>query len=154
MEPQLSPPCSPDLTNFKHSSPCHTEQQRSWPSERTTNNRSTKMLTAVVVDSQMANCNRFGYQQAIPHSPFIASTSGVLVLQARKRKRSFQWPGLTIPSQYKSVKTDTSMAWIKKNQSSLHKRHTGQGTVPCGQPFRDYSNMKVQTFSSVLPSIW
>jgi hypothetical protein len=25
------------------------------------------MLTAVAVDSQMANCNRFGYQQAIPH---------------------------------------------------------------------------------------
>jgi hypothetical protein len=89
MEPQPSPPCSPDLTNFKHSSPCHTEQQRSWPSERTTNNRSTKMLTAVVVDSQMANCNRVGYQQAIPHSPFIASTSGVLVLQARKRKKVF-----------------------------------------------------------------
>jgi hypothetical protein len=84
------------------------------------------MLTAVEVDSQMVNCNRFGYQQAIPHSPFIASTSGVLVLQARKIKRSLQWPGLTIPSQYKSVKTDTSMAWIKKNQSSLHKRHTGQ----------------------------
>jgi hypothetical protein len=80
MKPQLKPPCSPDLTNFKHSSPCHPKQQRSWPSQRTTNNRSTKMLTAVIVDSQMANCNRIGYQQVIPHSPFIASTSKVLVL--------------------------------------------------------------------------
>jgi len=79
-EPQLRLPCSPDLTNFKHSSLCHIEQQRSWLSKRTTNNRSAKMLTAVAVDSQMANCNRFGYQQAIPHSPFIASTSKVLVL--------------------------------------------------------------------------
>ena len=80
MEPQLTPPCSPGLTNFKHSSPCRTEQQRSWPSKRTTNNRSAEMLTAVVVDSQVVNCNRFGYQQVNPHSPFIASTSEVLVL--------------------------------------------------------------------------
>ena len=41
------------------------EQQRSWPSKRTTNNRSTKMSTAVVVDSQVVNCNRFSYQQVI-----------------------------------------------------------------------------------------
>jgi hypothetical protein len=85
-KPQLRPPCSPDLTCFKHSSPCHTEQQRSWPSEGTTNNRSTKMSTAVIVDSQVANCNRFGYQQVIPHSPLNASTSKVLVFVDQKAK--------------------------------------------------------------------
>jgi len=37
-----------------------------------------------MVDSQMANCNKFGYQQAIPHSPFIASTSKVLCLVGRQ----------------------------------------------------------------------
>jgi len=42
MKPQLRPPCSPDLTNFKHSSLCRPEQQRLWLSKRTTNNRSTK----------------------------------------------------------------------------------------------------------------
>ena len=114
----------------------------------TTGQQKNNLQTAVMVDSQMANCNKFGYQQAIPHSPFIASTSGVLVLQARKIKRSLQWPGLTIPSQYKSVKTDASMAWIKKNQSSLHKRHTGQELLSCCQPFRDYSNMKLLVFKS------
>jgi hypothetical protein len=142
MKPQLRPPCSPDLTNFKHSSPCCIEQQRLWPSKRTTNDRSTKMLTAVVVDSQIANCNRLGHQQAIPHSPFIASTSEVLVFVGQKASLLSSGLVKTIPSQYKSVKTDTSMAWIKKNQSSLHKRHTGQELHSCGQPFRDYSNMK------------
>jgi hypothetical protein len=64
-----------------------------------------------------------------------------LSLQAGKKEIS-QWPGLTIPSQYKSVKTDASMAWIKENQSSLHKRHTGQEPYgSCGQPFRDYTQI-------------
>jgi len=44
----------------------------------------------------------------------------------------------------------TSMAWIKKNQSSLHKRHTGQEPLSCGQPFRDNpkyeSTSLLQTF--------
>ena len=40
------------------------------------------------------------------------------------------------------------MAWIKKNQSSLHKRHTGQELLSCCQPFRDYSNMKLLVFKS------
>jgi hypothetical protein len=44
------------------------------------------MLTAVVADSQVANCNRFGYQQVNPHSPFIASTSKVLVFIGQKAK--------------------------------------------------------------------
>ena len=46
------------------------------------------------------------------------------------------------------------MAWIKKNQSSLHKRHTGQELLSCCQPFRDYSNMKstrLQPVKSNLP---
>jgi hypothetical protein len=125
MEPQLRPPCSPDLTNFKHSSPCHKEQQRSWPSKRTTNNRSTKMLTAVVVDSQMANCNRFGYQQAIPHSPFIASTSKVLVFVGQKEKLS---SGLAKPSQASTSLSRQIHQWLgsRKTSHPLHKRHTGQ----------------------------
>ena len=81
-EPQLTPPCSPDLTNFKHSSPCHKRATKIMAFKENYQQLVNKedMLTAVVVDSQMANCNRFGYQQAIPHSPFIASTSRVLVL--------------------------------------------------------------------------
>lgn len=97
MELQLRPPCSPDLTKFRHTSPCHRKQQRSWPSKRTTNNRSTqKMLTAVMVDSQMANCNRFGYQQAIPHSSFIASTS-ISTCLCRLERKTFQVAWLNHP---------------------------------------------------------
>lgn len=115
MEPQLRPPCSPDLTNFKHSSPCHKEQQRSWPSKRTTNNRSAQMPTAVVVDSQMANCNRFGYQQAIPHSPFIASTSEVLDLQAGKKSLS---SGLVKPSQASTTLSRQIHQWLGSRKTS------------------------------------
>ena len=42
------------------------KQQRSWLSKRTTNNRSINS-TAVVVDSQVVNCNRISYQQ-VNHS--------------------------------------------------------------------------------------
>ena len=45
------------------------------------------------------------------------------------------------------------MAWIKKNQSSPHKRHTGQETASCGQPFRDYSNMKVLVFNKSISKL-
>ena len=129
MEPQLRPPCSPGLTNFKHSSPCHTEQTKIVAFKENYQQPVNKiMLTAVMVDSQMVNCNRFGYQQAIPHSPFIASTSKVLCIKGRKADKNPLCSGLAkpFPSQYKSVKTDASMPWIKKSRSSLDKRHTGQ----------------------------
>jgi hypothetical protein len=43
-----------------------------------------------------------------------------------ERKKLSSGLANSIPSQYKSVKADTSMAWIKKSQSSLYRRHTGQ----------------------------
>jgi len=51
------------------------------------------MLTAVAVDSQMANGNRFGYQQVIPHSPFHCKhpLGLVYVLQARKKNFPVAW---------------------------------------------------------------
>ena len=139
---KLRPPCSPDLTNSKHISPCRKEQQRSWPSKRTTNNRSTKMLTAVVVDSQMANCNRFGYQQAIPHSPFIASTSEVLDLQAGKEK-TFPVAWLNHPKPVQ-VCQDRCINGLDQEKPVIPTQKAyWTRTAPCGQPFRDYSNMKV-----------
>ena len=142
MKPQLRPPCSPDLTNFRHSSPCRTEQQRSWPSKRTTNNRSTNMLTAVVVDSQMANCNGFGLSASNPtfsnHCKHLKKYSSC---RPKKEKKLSSGLAKSIPSQFKSVKTDTSMAWIKKSRSSLQQKAYWTRTVSRGQPFRNYSNV-------------
>jgi len=67
------------------------------------------MPTAVMVDSQMANCNRFGYQQAIPHSPFIASTSRVLVYIGRKENLS---SGLAKPSQVSTSLSRQIHQWL------------------------------------------
>jgi hypothetical protein len=92
-------------------------QQRSWPSERTTNNRSTKMLTAVVVDSQMANCNRFGYQQAIPHSPFIASTSEVLG-SCRPEGKKKPSSGLVSLSQVSTSLSRQMHQWLGSRKTS------------------------------------
>ena len=80
------------------------------------------LSTAVIVDSQVVNCNRFGHQQAthILHS-----------LQASKRystckgrQGSEDWlhnpiAWLSYPKSVQSVKTDTSITRIKKSQSSL-----------------------------------
>ena len=92
-EPQLRPPCSPDLTSFKHSSPCCAEQQRSQPSKRTTNSRSTKMLTAAIVDSQVANRKQVWLTASKPtfsiHCKHLKGT-----LSHRPGKHfTFQWPG-------------------------------------------------------------
>jgi hypothetical protein len=46
------------------------------------------------------------------------------------------------------------MAWIKKNQSSLHKRHTGQELAPCGQPFRDFAQIWKVLLSSIPRVTW
>ena len=107
-EPQLRPPCSPDLTNFKHSSPCHTEQQRSWPSKGTTNSRSTKMLTAAIVDSQVANRRQVWLTASKPtfsiHCKHLKGTR--LTDQESKCSSLSSGPAKPFPSQYKSVKTD------------------------------------------------
>jgi len=77
-QPQLSKPqwntLFPNLTNFKHISPCYMKQQRSWPSKRTTKNRSTKMSTAVLVYSQINDYSESSHRQINPHSPVNAST--------------------------------------------------------------------------------
>jgi len=75
------------------------------------------MLTAVTVDSQMANCNRFGYQQAIPHSPFIASTSKVLCLVGRKRYNTPS-SGLAKPSQTSTSLSRQMHQWLGSRKTS------------------------------------
>jgi hypothetical protein len=52
------------------------------------------------------------------------------------------------PKPVHSVKTDTSMAWIKKYRSSLHERHTGQELSLAVNP----SNTKAPTSLAVNPS--
>jgi len=93
------------------------------------------MPTAVVVDSQMAKCNRFGYQQAIPHSPFIASTSKVLDLQAGKKSFS---SGLVKPSQASTTLSRQIHQWLgsRKTGHPYYKRHTGQGTIALRSTFQ------------------
>ena len=82
------------------------------------------MLTAVVVDSQMANCNGFGLSASNPtffnHCKHLKKYSSCRPKKEKKKLSS----GLakSIPSQFKSVKTDTSMAWIKKSRSSLQQK--------------------------------
>jgi len=112
------------------------EQQRSQPLKRTTNNRSTEKLTAVIVDSQVVNCNRFSYQQVI-HIPrsLQAPRRYLTYYKARKmRIFTFSTAWLSYPKSVHSVETDTSMTRMKKSQSSLWRRHTGQETVSRGQP--------------------
>jgi hypothetical protein len=74
------------------------------------------MLTAVVVDSQIANCNRFGYQQAIPHSPFIASTSkGTCLCRPESKKLS---NGLVRPSQVSTSLSRQIHQWLGSRKTS------------------------------------
>lgn len=57
----------PDLTNFKHTSPCHNKvteivafsENYQQPVEQ------IELLRTVAADSQVINCNRFSYQQGI-----------------------------------------------------------------------------------------
>lgn len=146
MKPQLRPPCSPDLTNFKHSSPCHKEQQGLWPSKRTTNNRSTNMLTAVAVDSQMANCNRFGYQQATHILHSLQAPQKYLSCQAGKKKNfPVAWlnhPKSVLVCQDRCINGLDQEKPVIPTQKAYWTR-----TMSCGQPFRDYSNMKVLDFN-------
>ena len=76
------------------------------------------MLTAVAVDSQMANCNRFGHQQAIPHSPLIASTSKVLCLVGRKRYIYTPSSGLAKPSQASTSLSRQMHQWLGSRKTS------------------------------------
>jgi hypothetical protein len=54
---------------------------------------------------------------------------------------------LNHPKSVQVCRTDASMAWIKKNQSSLQQKAYWTRTMSRGQPFRDYSNMKVLVFN-------
>jgi hypothetical protein len=122
----------PDLTNFKHSSPCHVKQQESWPSKRTTNNRSTqKVSTAVAVDSQVVNCSRFSYQQVIHILRSLQAPVRVLDFLGWKANTLSPIAWLSYPKSVHSVKADTSMTRIKENQSSLCRRHTGRELYVC-----------------------
>ena len=137
----------PDLTNFKHISPCHIEQQRSWPSKRTTNNRSTKkkLLTAVVADSQVVNCNRFSYQQVIHILRALQASKKILDLK-RLGKQAIHFPiaWLNHPKSVPSVKADTSITRIKKSQPSLCRRHTGQETIVLRSTFKGYKSTDLE----------
>lgn len=86
-----------------------------------------KMSTAVAVDSQVVNCNRFSYQQVIHilHSlQALCEVLDCIRLESEYSHFSIAW--LSYPKSVHSVKTDTSMTRTKKNQSSLCRRHTGQ----------------------------
>lgn len=61
-----------------------------------------------------------------------------------QERRIFPVAWLSHPKSVHSVKTDTSMAWIKKNQSSPHKKAYWTRTMSCGQPFR-YRSTNLQT---------
>lgn len=153
MKPQLRPPCSPDLTNFKHSSPCHTEQQRLWPSKRTTNNRSTKMLTAVVVDSQMVNCNKFGYQQATHILHSLQAPQKYLSCRPERRKLS---NGLVKPSQVSTSLSRQIHQWLGSRRTShpsttkgiLDKNYVLRSTL---QGLLKYESTRLQLVKSNLP---
>jgi len=95
-----------------------------------------------MVDSQMVNCNRFGYQQAIPHSPFIASTSKVLDLRGRKEDPS---SGPAKPSQASTSLSRQIHQWLgsRKTSHPYTKKAYWTRAVSRGQPFRDYPNMKL-----------
>src|SRR5271155_1190355 len=47
------------------------------------------MLTAVIVDSQVVNCNRFSYQQVIHILHSSQASFRYLILKARKAKTGF-----------------------------------------------------------------
>src|SRR6202789_2514949 len=107
------------------------------------------MLTAVAVDSQMANGNRFGYQQVIPHSPYHCKhpLGLVYVLQARKRnflvaRESHPKPVQVCQDRYLNG-PDQEKPVIPTTKDILDK------SVSCSQPFRDYPRVvqKVITFN-------
>jgi len=84
------------------------------------------MPTAVVVDSQMSNCNRFGYQQAIHILHSLQAPQKVLDLQAGKKSLS---SGLVKPSQASTTLSGQIHQWLgsRKTSHPYYKRHTGQG---------------------------
>ena len=96
----------------------------------------------------MANCNRFGYQQAIPHSSFIASTSKVLVFVGQKeKKKDFPVAWLNHPKPVQ-VCQDRYINGLDQEKPVIPTQKAyWTRTVSCGQPFRDYSNMKVLDFN-------
>jgi hypothetical protein len=100
------------------------------------------MLTAVMADSQMANCNRFGYQQAIPHSPFIASTSKVLDFKAG-RKETLPIALLNHPKPVQACQDRCINGLDQEKPVIPTQKAYWTRVMSCGQPFRDYSNMKV-----------
>jgi len=83
-----------------------------------------KLLTAVIVDSQVVNCNRFSYQQVIHILRSLQAPERYLTLKARKQVVYFPIAWLSYPKSVHSVKTDISMTRIKKSQpSQLHKAY-------------------------------
>jgi len=63
----------------------------------------------------MANGNRFGYQQVIPHSPFIASTpKGDLALGQKEKLSS----GLAKPSQASTSLSRQIHQWLGSRKAS------------------------------------
>src|ERR1700722_9811756 len=84
-KPATEPPCSPVSHISSALLPVAVKQQRSWPSERTTNNRhSVKERRTVAADSRVASCNRFSYQQVI-HILLSLRTPEVLDLWRQER---------------------------------------------------------------------
>jgi len=90
------------------------------------------MLTAVAVDSQMANRNRFGHQQVIPHSPFIASTLK-RNLSSWPERETFQWPWLNHPKPVQSPSRDGRIDGSDQEKPVITKGILDK-TVSRGQP--------------------
>jgi len=80
------------------------------------------LLTAVIVDSQVVNCNRFSYQQVIHILRSLQAPERYLTSKARKQVVYFPIAWLSYPKSVHSVETDTSITRIKKSQPSLSQK--------------------------------
>jgi hypothetical protein len=101
-KPAAEPPCSPVSHISSTLLPVAAKRQRSWPSERTTNNRHSVERRTVAADSRVVSCNRFSYQQVIH---ILRSLRTPEVLDLRRQRKSPEGPSQlarlrSIPSQY------------------------------------------------------
>ena len=74
----------PDLTNFRHTSPCQSNRDRGLQRELHTTGKGYLPRT-IMADSQVVNCNRFSYQQVIHSLPSLRCTSRVLDSDRRRQ---------------------------------------------------------------------
>src|SRR6266700_2014578 len=110
----------PDLTNFRHTSPCRNDRDHGLQRELHTTGRAPNGYPrTVVADSQIVNCDRFSYQQVIHILRSLQAPQWVLHSDRRRQVDPIEMPGSRLSQVSSPCQTGTSMTRSKTSQPSL-----------------------------------